>query len=496
VSTARIDPAVGIGAPAQQGEQAAPQAPPRPCRAPRPWVPGMVLLTGDLVAFAACALAADSLRELLFRSAAHSGVLWAGAVVWIALRAHEQLYPGYGLAGPEELRRSTVTTLVAALGHAALLFATKDDDSSRFISAGSWALLVGANWALRGTLKRLLIKLDLYGCPVVVAGAGKTGAQAVRELNSNRALGFVPVAVFDDDPAKHGRTLDGVPVLGALADALTIAFPYPVRHAIVALPRASDRLLVQTALRYAARFPNLAVVPDLFGLGNLWVRHRPLGGLLTLEIQNNLLHRPSRLAKRALDLVLIVPLCALSLPVILLAGLAVKLFSAGPMLFRQRREGIDGKPIGVWKIRTMVPDAEARLTEYLARDGTAQTQWDQRMKLVRDPRLVPYVGAFLRRFSVDELPQFWNVLQGEMSLVGPRPFPGYHLERFSEQFRVLRRQVPAGITGLWQVTDRSEGDLEVQETADSYYIRNWSLWLDLWILLRTIHVVLSGRGAY
>jgi Undecaprenyl-phosphate galactose phosphotransferase WbaP len=455
-----------------------------------------VLLVGDLLSFALATVLVDSLREFFFRSAAYSGALWAGAIGWLVLRAYEGLYPGYGLAGPEELRRVTVTTLVAALVHATILFATKEADSSRFISIGIWAVLVGVNWSARVQLKRLLIRLGLYGCPVVIAGAGKTGALAVRELNSNRALGFVPVAAFDDDPAKQGTLVDGVPVVGPLSAALTVRFPYPVRHAIVALPRASGRLLIDTALRYASRYPRLAVVPDLFGLANLWVRHQPLGQLLTLELQNNLLHRPSRVTKRALDLVLIVPLCVVSLPAILLAGFAVTVLSPGPMLFRQRREGIDGKSIGVWKIRTMVPDAEAKLEAYLSSDHAARAQWEQRMKLARDPRLVPLVGQLLRRFSIDELPQFWNVLLGEMSLVGPRPFPGYHLERFSEQFRQLRRQVPAGITGLWQVTDRSTGDLQVQEAADSYYIRNWSLWLDLWILLNTFRAVVHGRGAY
>ncbi len=144
----------------------------------------------------------------------------------------------------------------------------------------------------------------------------------------------------------------------------------------------------------------------------------------------------------------------------------------------------------------MVPDAEERLAEYLKANPAARFEWQRYVKLRKDPRVVPVVGSFLRRSSIDELPQLWNVIRGEMSLVGPRLFPRYHVERFERDFRRLRRQVPPGMTGLWQVNHRSSGDLSLQQTADSYYVHNWSLWLDLWILLRTGRIVLTGSGAY
>ena len=150
----------------------------------------------------------------------------------------------------------------------------------------------------------------------------------------------------------------------------------------------------------------------------------------------------------------------------------------------------------MWKVRTMVPDAEERLAEYLRTDPVARFEWQRFVKLRHDPRIVPVVGKFFRRFSVDELPQLWNVVRGDMSLVGPRLFPRYHLERFPRDFRKLRRQVPSGMTGLWQVRYRNNGDLSLQQRADAYYIHNWSLWLDLWIVLRTARIVLTGAGAH
>jgi lipopolysaccharide/colanic/teichoic acid biosynthesis glycosyltransferase len=183
-------------------------------------------------------------------------------------------------------------------------------------------------------------------------------------------------------------------------------------------------------------------------------------------------------------------------PVIGIAALLVKIFSPGPAFFTQEREGEGGQVVRVYKIRTMVPNAEQRLAEYLRDDEEARFEWERFLKLRNDPRIIPVVGKVFRRFSIDELPQLWHVLTGEMSLVGPRIFALWHVARFPAEFRELRRQVPPGMTGLWQVAHRNSGDLKIQEIVDSYYIHNWSVWMDLWILFRTVRIVLTGKGAY
>ena len=199
--------------------------------------------------------------------------------------------------------------------------------------------------------------------------------------------------------------------------------------------------------------------------------------------------------KRTVDLVVAFTGALFYLPVIAAAVLAVQLVDRGPIFFAQVRRGYGGRPIRVWKLRTMYRDSAARLDRHLDADPRALQEWCHNFKLRRDPRVLPWVGSFLRRSSIDELPQIWNLIRGDMTLVGPRPLPDYHLDAFDGEFRRLRQSVVPGLTGLWQVAVRSDGDCATLRRLDSFYIKNRSPGLDLAILLRTVIVVLTGRGA-
>jgi lipopolysaccharide/colanic/teichoic acid biosynthesis glycosyltransferase len=186
---------------------------------------------------------------------------------------------------------------------------------------------------------------------------------------------------------------------------------------------------------------------------------------------------------------------AACLPLLVLAVIAIGLVDPGPVLYAQSRRGLHGRAIRVWKLRTMYRDSAARLECHLAADPAARAEWSRCFKLRRDPRVLPGIGPLLRRSSIDELPQLWNVLRGEMALIGPRPLPDYHLAGCDARFLRLRQSVRPGITGLWQVSARDCADLATLRRLDGCYVRNWSLALDLRIMLCTIRAVATGKGA-
>ena len=198
--------------------------------------------------------------------------------------------------------------------------------------------------------------------------------------------------------------------------------------------------------------------------------------------------------KRVLDIVLSIILGCLLLPLGLLISLAIRLDSPGQVFYGHKRIGKNGDPFTAWKFRTMIGNAERILERYLEDHPEFNLEWQQTQKLKNDPR-VTRIGNILRRTSLDEVPQLWNVIRGEMSLVGPRPIVEEEIERYQAGYMLYRRVLP-GITGLWQTSRRSDTSYSERVRFDEYYVRNWSIWLDIYIMLRTVWVVLRGQGAY
>jgi lipopolysaccharide/colanic/teichoic acid biosynthesis glycosyltransferase len=234
----------------------------------------------------------------------------------------------------------------------------------------------------------------------------------------------------------------------------------------------------------------------LAGINTQWTEPRDLGGITGFETHQKLLEPMSGWIKRIVDVVAASLGLVVAVPLVGLCAVWIRKTSPGNPFYTQEREGRDGTTLRILKLRTMFHNADETLESHLSRNPSAREEWEQFCKLKNDPRILPGVGHFLRKTSLDELPQLWNVLKGEMSLVGPRPFAAYHNSRFDPEFRQLRVQVRPGLTGLWQVSARSDGDLAVQQSLDSYYIRNWSLWLDIYILFRTVRAVLAPHGSY
>jgi Undecaprenyl-phosphate galactose phosphotransferase WbaP len=464
----------------------------------RPVWTGGALGAADLAALALSALAAAGLWRAVNPTLPVGAYaeLWPVLLLFVAAYAALGLYPGVGLSPVGELRRIVIGTTIVDLVLASAIFLTREEArTSRGVFILAWLLSATLVPLGRAAARHLFARRPWWGVPVIVFGAGKTAQLVVESLAASPGLGLKPVACLDDDGGKRGE-LAGVGVVGNLALAPELARSFGVRHALVAMPGLPARQLLAVLERWASVFPHVIIIPDLFGMASLWVTPRDLGGVLGLELRQNLLLPANRFVKRAVDVVFGALFALIALPLVAAAAAWIRLTDRGGAFYEQEREGEGGRLIRIRKLRTMYGQADRLLREHLSRDPDAREEWRRHFKLRHDPRILPRVGAFLRRTSLDELPQLWSVLKGEMSLVGPRPFPFYHLEQFGADFRRLRAKVRPGLTGLWQVSARSDGDLAVQQKLDSYYIRNWSLWLDLYILARTVKAVLARDGAY
>jgi Undecaprenyl-phosphate galactose phosphotransferase WbaP len=422
--------------------------------------------------------------------------LWPALALFLVIFALENLYPGVGI-GPVEMLRKLVrgSSIVYLMLTTGLFLAKGADLQSRGAFFTSWLLSILMLPLCRAVIHHYVARKSWFGVPVVILGTGQLASNLIEKLQSVPELCMKPVACLADIGDDEGN-LDGVPIAGKLNRMREIARSLRVRHAFLAMPELAQDELLRLLERCSVVFPHVFLVPNLSGLASIPVCPMDVGGVLALQLRHNLLFSVNRYLKRMMDLAMVLALAPLAIPVVAGAAIWIYLVSRGNPFYWHDREGEDGKPLRILKLRTMYPDADALLAEHLNNDPAARAHWDRYLKLRDDPRVLPGVGQFLRRSSLDELPQIWNILKGEMSMVGPRPFPHYHTAQFSPAFRELRTKVRPGLTGLWQISARSEGDVEVQASLDTYYIRNWSLWLDLFILSRTARAVILGQGAY
>jgi Undecaprenyl-phosphate galactose phosphotransferase WbaP len=313
-----------------------------------------------------------------------------------------------------------------------------------------------------------------WGLPVVVMGTGQKARKTVRNLNDLPWLGLKPICVVDDDLA--GASL----AFGSGGGGATVG-------------AAVDSIGIPAHVRGVPLMRNLAAVS--WGITSLDpARCVPFdgAGLPARVIGPKLLDRC--LVKRLFDASLASLLLVLASPLWVLIAVLIKLDSRGPVLYGHTRIGHNKKPFRAWKFRSMASNADEVLESYLRSHPVARREWEQTQKIKDDPR-VTRVGKLLRKTSLDELPQIWNVLLGEMSLVGPRPIVNDEIPRYGDQFDLFVSVKP-GLTGLWQVSGRNNTTYEERVQLDIHYVRHWSPWMDLGILLKTVPVVLLGHGAY
>lgn len=329
--------------------------------------------------------------------------------------------------------------------------------------------------------------------PVILIGAQKTAQQLLNYLSRDIGYRYEIFGVIDDDPGM----LEEFPYLGNLHDAEKIVqhFENKIKTVLIAKPEMPNEILFDLIHKIQPYVKNFSFIPDLeIPLTAVRMDFLYNENLLLLRLKNNLAITANRVVKRAFDLISVILGGILISPFLIALAIIVAIDNHGKIIFAHRRVGRSGKIFKCYKFQTMYSNADKLLQDYLEKNPEARAEWEEHFKLLNDPR-VTKLGDFLRRTSLDELPQLWNVLIGDMSLVGPRPITAQEIKKYAENIREYYLVRP-GITGLWQVSGRSDTTYEERVAMDVWYVQNWSIWLDFIYLIKTVGVVVNQKGAY
>ena len=376
-----------------------------------------------------------------------------------------------------------------------IYFLKASDQSSRlFIILFGLFVLVNV-CLIRYCALKFMKRRNIFYEPIILIGAGLTAERLIKFWREDLGYRYKVIGLIDDHPISATLPKE-FPILGGFDEARRIIRAACVKTVIIAAPGLGKEHLQNLISDIQPHVKNISFVPDLIGTPMSSVELSLLFSekILLLNLRNNLSRPYNRVIKRIFDLTLTIVGGLMISPILLAIALAVAIDNRGRVIFAHRRVGAAGKKFPCYKFQTMIPDAEAKLKEYLAENPEARREWEETFKLTHDPR-VTKLGNFLRRTSLDELPQLWNVIRGEMSLVGPRPIVQAEVVRYGKNIREYYMVLP-GITGMWQVSGRSDTTYPERVAMDTWYVRNWSVWIDLMYLFKTVKAVFKGKGAY
>lgn len=399
-----------------------------------------------------------------------------------------------------EIREVLKIVITMGLIDASLLFIGKRD-SSREALLAIWLLVPCFVLLLRGLVKFLLMKVGGWIRPMVIIGWGDNALQTARAFDEEALMGYRLIAFLVPEGRERfeqnylNRSKQSVPCISLGPDPELTLKTLGDPHAVVALEQGGIDAYQGMIQQVSRRVANMQVVPAVRGLPlyGMEVNHFFTHEVLLLTMRNNLARPGLQLMKRCFDLTASILVLIVGSPILL--WIAAKVLASGrPIFYGHRRVGQNGKHFLCYKFRTMAVNADVLLKELLERDPQARAEWDRDFKLKNDPRITS-IGHFLRKTSLDELPQLWNVLKGEMSLVGPRPVVDAELERYGNQIDYYLEAKP-GVTGLWQVSGRNDVSYDTRVYLDAWYVKNWSLFNDIVILLKTVKVIFKKDGAY
>ena len=413
------------------------------------------------------------------------------------------MYPAAPLSPVEEMRRLFGSSLLTHIGVIAVLaFAYQTTEGfSRVVIAFSGLLTALGAQSFRNWMRYILFKTKIGQIPVFLAGGGEVASHVTTMLGNDAYSGLNIVGYFDGvdkirpNQKKRRKKQKNIfkrelPFLGSLRDIVSVAKKRDVKILLVCL---DERLFRQQLEEFSSWFTYIEYIPSVRALPLFGSRVISIGGIGGFEMVNQGRMKIKQLQKRVLDTLLSSIAFVFLLPFFIILPFLIKMTSHGPVFFRQKRLGRNGVPIYVWKFRSMYRDADERLKKLLASDPRVSEEWARHFKLDKDPRITP-LGRFLRKTSLDEIPQLFNVIFGDMALIGPRPIVEGEVTYYGNSYKIFSSVKP-GVTGLWQVSGRSNTDYAQRVALDTYYVLNWSPWMDLWILVRTVYAVFLMRGA-
>jgi len=447
------------------------------------------LIIGDIVSLAASGLLAQTIVWLAAsRGVGHWGLAGLGMLPVLFAYWLGGLYSGIGVHPVVELRQILQFNTIA-LGAAAI--------GALFVPlmpiwcVAAWLISIVLVPLTRGMIRSWCARQSWWGHPILMIGSGQQAPAAIDVLLRTPSSGLRPILFTDPS---GGCQSCAVPVENDAASVEKIIIQEAIRYAVVWLPDLPYGQLPEVMDRYNQLIPHMLIASDSSAFPSLWGTSRNCGQLAGMELRNGQMLAPLRFVKRSVDLTIATISLLLGSPILLAIALLVKLGSSGPVFYGHTRIGVKGRGFSAWKFRTMYNDGDHLFHTHLQSDPDALAEWQRDQKLREDPRVTP-IGRFLRKWSLDELPQIWNVLKGDMSIVGPRPIVKAEAARYGDTFR-LYASVKPGITGLWQVSGRNDTTYDERVRMDAYYIRNWSPWFDLYILIKTLVVLICRTGAY
>ncbi len=397
------------------------------------------------------------------------------------------MYPGIMLPPGDEVKKSAVLSFFSFAGIALSIVVESDEHIPTIVALiGACPVATILIPTLRELFRHIFAKHRFWGVPAVIYSTNNSAKVIVDRLLNRPEFGYKP-AVIIDSAAKEFYFYKDIPVFPP-TQAIHDEIKKTGTKVAILNGWKEDFNKINSIYRYTI------LINKIQEENTVTTTVRDFGGIIGFSSVHHITFKTARIAKRALDIFLLLLSAPLTLPITLIVSILVKLTSKGPIFYGHKRIGKNGKEFKCWKFRSMVIDADKQLEKILAENPEMRAEWEKDRKFTNDPRVTP-LGKILRKTSLDEIPQFFNILVGEMSFVGPRPVTTPELEKYQDKVDFILSVQP-GLSGMWQISGRSDTGYEERITLDTYYIHNWTVWLDLWILIKTVYVVLKGKGAY